>query len=112
GVVVVGTTYWIGLGDFLDRGGGLGGHGTNWTFDILSWLPSRVIVTISLKGRGSCFAPAALVTSDSDATSTTAESFVIESKSTAAALTTPCSTTSESFTTFTKSSAIFWKSLL
>ena len=40
------------------------GHGTNSTFDILIWPPSRCRFTRSRQVRGSCLAPAELVTRD------------------------------------------------
>ncbi len=55
----------------LDVGGVLlSGHGTNSTFDIFIWPPSRARSTLSRHARGSCLAPAALVTRDVAATRT------------------------------------------
>src|SRR5690606_15556549 len=80
-----------------------GGHGTNSTFDILIVSPSLVTVTLSRHALGSCRAPAELVTWEVAATSTTAESSVIDS--TAAACTVPAVATCDCSMTAVKSSA-------
>src|SRR5690606_28224940 len=79
------------------------GHGTNSTFDILSWPSSRVTLTNSRHDRGSWFAPASLVMLDVAATSTSAESSVIDC--TAVAFTETSVITFDSFATVAKSSA-------
>ncbi len=81
----------------------IGGHGTNSTFDILIWPPSRCRSTDSRHERGSCSAPAVLVTREDADTRTVAVSSVIDS--TAVALTVTSVMTFESWATLTKSVA-------
>src|SRR5689334_15709696 len=88
---------------FVDVGRGvgvLGGHGTNSTFDSLIWSPTRSRSTDSRHDRGSCLAPAALVTRELADTRTTAELSVIDS--TPVALTVTSVTTFESSVTLMK----------
>ena len=88
----------------------VGGHGTNSTFDILICPPSLCRFTDNRHARGSCLAPAALVTREVAATRTTAESGLIDS--TAVALTVTSVITFDSCATLMKSSAWSSKSVL